>query len=232
MAASDDFSSLLEGFSGTARLFPLPGVKLFPHVLQPFHIFEPRYRSMLEEALADDGLIAVATLAPGWESDYQGRPPLYPTACLGRITSHKRLATGSYNILILGIQRVRLVRELPPDKLFREAVVEVFSDAYPATSVADLQRQLYDGLREVLPYFAEVREQLEPILAGDVPLGVLSDIVGFMLDLPVAEKQTLLSERNVHRRAEHLLRLLAAVRHDQEPGRSGESEFPPPFSEN
>ena len=69
---------------GVARLFPLPNLVLFPHVLQPLHIFEPRYCDLLEAALADDRLIAMAVLAPGWEKDYEGRPPVHPIACLGR----------------------------------------------------------------------------------------------------------------------------------------------------
>ena len=80
MLSFDDLSFSVESFSGTARLFPLPNLVLFPHVMQPLHIFEPRYRSMLEDALASDGLIAMALLAPGWENDYEGRPNLYPMA--------------------------------------------------------------------------------------------------------------------------------------------------------
>jgi Lon protease-like protein len=78
MSASEDLYSQPENFSGKARLFPLPNLVLFPHVLQPLHVFEPRYRQLLEEALADDRLIAMAVLAPGWESDYEGRPALRP----------------------------------------------------------------------------------------------------------------------------------------------------------
>ncbi len=59
-------------FSGVARLFPLPNLVMFPHVLQPLHVYEPRYRALLEEALDDDRLIAMAVLAPGWENDYEG----------------------------------------------------------------------------------------------------------------------------------------------------------------
>ncbi len=48
---------------GRARLFPLPDLVMFPHVMQPLHIFEPRYREMLNEALDSDGLIAMSILA-------------------------------------------------------------------------------------------------------------------------------------------------------------------------
>ena len=61
---SDDFSPLA-GFAGTARLFPLPNLVFFPQVMQPLHIFEPRYRQMTADALAGDRLIALVLLTAG-----------------------------------------------------------------------------------------------------------------------------------------------------------------------
>ena len=109
MSSADDPSTESVEFSGRVRLFPLPNLVLFPHVMQPLHVFEPRYRCLLEDSLASDRLIAMALLAPGWENDYEGRPPLYPMACLGRVTSFHRLDDGTYNLLLLGLHRVRLV---------------------------------------------------------------------------------------------------------------------------
>ena len=97
-------------FCGVARLFPLPNLVLYPHVMQPLHIFEDRYREMVEDALAGDQLIAMALLEPGWESEYDSRPPVAPLACLGKIVAHHRLDDGRYNLLLLGVERVRIVR--------------------------------------------------------------------------------------------------------------------------
>jgi uncharacterized protein len=132
MAASEELFLQPEDFSGVARLFPLPNLVLFPHVLQPLHVFEPRYRALVEEAMAADRLIAMALLEPGWEPDYEGRPPVSGIACLGRITTAQRLDNGRYNILLAGLKRVRLLRELPAKKLFREAQVDLYDDFYPA----------------------------------------------------------------------------------------------------
>jgi len=118
MSELDDFSVSLEGFSGTTRLFPLPNLVLFPHVLQPLHVFEPRYRESLDEALAGDNLMAMATLAPGWESDYEGRPPLYPFACLARIVLSHKLGDGTSNVMLMGLERIKIVRELSPYSKF------------------------------------------------------------------------------------------------------------------
>ena len=70
---SDDLSPLTH-FAGTARLFPLPNLVLFPHVMQPLHVFEPRYRQMTADALTGDRLIGLVLLKPGWEADYEGKP--------------------------------------------------------------------------------------------------------------------------------------------------------------
>src|SRR3990172_3672334 len=83
-------------FSGVARLFPLPNLVMYPHVMQPLHIFEERYREMLEDAVAGDRLIAMALLKPGWETDYESRPPIARFACLGKAVTHPRTPDGRY----------------------------------------------------------------------------------------------------------------------------------------
>ena len=235
MPTFEDFSSTLANFSGTARLFPLPNLVMFPHVLQPLHVFEPRYRDLMEESLSGDRLLAIATLRPGWEDDYEGRPPLYPTACLGRIASHCRLKQGSYNVLLLGVQRVRLVEELAPAKRFREARVELCTDVYPSVKAHELsllQERLRSALVKILPRLPAAEEQIDQLLASDVPLGVLSDIVSYLLDINLRAKQRLLSEANVHRRTQTLLKHLAAAVQNAPTQDSNALVFPPEFSPN
>ena len=59
----------------TIPLFPLPNVVLFPNVFLPLHIFEDRYRDMVTDALVEDRIIGMVLLRPGWEDNYEGRPP-------------------------------------------------------------------------------------------------------------------------------------------------------------
>src|SRR3977135_4083932 len=92
-------------------LFPLPNVVLFPNVFLPLHIFEPRYREMVADALTSDRMIGMVLLRPGWEGDYEGRPPVYPVACSGVITHVERLPDGRYNIVLRGLERVRIIEE-------------------------------------------------------------------------------------------------------------------------
>ncbi|MGC4084545.1 MAG: LON peptidase substrate-binding domain-containing protein [Vicinamibacterales bacterium] len=92
-------------------LFPLPSVVLFPGVFLPLHIFEPRYREMVADALATDRLIGMILLREGWEADYEGRPPVYGVGCSGLITHCEKLPDGRYNIVLRGLDRFRIVDE-------------------------------------------------------------------------------------------------------------------------
>jgi ATP-dependent Lon protease len=232
MADFEQISFRSDQFSGVARLFPLPNLVLFPHVMQPLHVFEPRYRELVEEALDGDRLMALSLLSPGWEKDYEGRPPVYPTACLSMIAKHTRLEDGRYNLLLVGVRRIQITRELPPKKPFRLAEATIAEDEFPkelAPARPALQRRLIERFRGLLPQVPEAREQLEQLLREEVPLGILTDIMSYTLDLDVAVKIKLLAEPNVDRRAETLIELLSQAT-------AGRSRFPggwpPKFSEN
>ncbi len=224
--SADDLSLVPENFTGQVRLFPLPNLVVFPHVMQPLHVFEPRYRAMVEEALAGDGLIGMALLAPGWETDYDGRPPLRPVGCLCRVATHHKTSEGSYNVLVLGLKRIVIARELPPDKLFREAQVELKNDEYPDTGEAgrlDLQARLLDSFKRVLPKIPEAQDQFDQLLGSNISLGMLTDIVAYTLDLELDFKERMLLETDVDGRATELLNYLSRLRR---------LAFPPEFSLN
>src|SRR5262245_23285714 len=227
----DESSFSSEQFCGIARLFPLPNLVMFPHVMQPFHIFEPRYRAMLEEALDEDGLITMATLSPGWESDYDGRPAIRPVACLCRVATHHPTEQGTYNVLLMGLRRLQIVRELPPRKLFREAEVKVIEDVYPAENHsrrAELQRKVVACFRRVLPKLPHAREQLEQLLSDQVSLGMLTDIVAFTLNVDQKIKEDLLAQPLPDLRALLLLECL----HPGAEQKVASAQFPPDFSAN
>ena len=106
-------------------IFPLPSVVLFPNVPLPLHIFEPRYRQMVGEALDGDRIIGMVTLRPGYEADYDGAPPIYRTGCSGLISDVERLEDGRYNLVLKGMDKFTIQREEPPaiGRLYRSAVV-------------------------------------------------------------------------------------------------------------
>src|ERR1700693_6078222 len=105
---NDDLAAL-KNFGGSARLFPLPNVVFFPQVMQPLHIFEPRYRQMTADALAGDRLIALVLPKPGWEPDYAGSPSVHSVACLGKIVADQLVEDGRYNILLRGLGRIQIL---------------------------------------------------------------------------------------------------------------------------
>ena len=221
-------------FSGVVRLFPLPNLVLYPHVMQPLHIFEDRYREMLEDALASDQLIAMAVLEPGWEDDYESRPPIVEYACLGKVVAHHKLKDGRYNVLLMGVQRVRIVKELEPLRSFRKARVELLEDCYDFDTPADrkeMHERLLTAFRKHLPCACQLPEQLESMLTDQPPLGLLTDLAAYALPLEADVKQQLLAECRVRCRAEILLaeveKLVEAAA--TEPA---ERSFPPSFSEN
>lgn len=221
-------------FRGKVRLFPLPNLVLYPHVMQPLNIFEPRYLEMLNEALDSDGLIALGVLAPGYEEDYEGRPEVLPHVCIGKIVTHQRQEDGRYNVLLLGMRRAKITNELPPERSFREVEVELLDD-YCLTENdserTELQTALTQRFQECLPEAHSANPSLSEMLSSEIPLNVLTDLVSFAMPLQFDTKCALLSESNVDLRAWKLLEAM-----DRLPEEFAENEFPqgypPPFSDN
>jgi Lon protease-like protein len=224
-------SSSLADFSGKARLFPLPNLVFFPHVMQPLHIFEPRYRQMTADALADDRFIALVLPMPGWEKEYADAPALHSIACLGRIIAEQRLDDGRFNILLRGHARLRIDKEVSSKKQYRIARTEVIEDV-PLVD-EDLQRYWRETLIEKapgwLPKQAEMAEQFSKLLASDLSLGMLCDILAFALPLDAEFKQSLLEEPRVAARLQVLHDFLESSKEVQE---QSDRKFPPDFSNN
>jgi ATP-dependent Lon protease len=221
-----------------ARLFPLPDLVMFPHVMQPLHIFEPRYREMLNDALDGDGLIAMSILAPGWEENYEGSPRLLPQVCVGKVVTHQRLDDGRYNIMLLGMRRARLVNEVSNGRSFRQAELELVEEVCPAegdAERAEMQSALCSEFQMALPLppGAKSKGPVQELLAAELPLAVLTDLASFALPLDVGLKCRLLAECNVDRRAQLLLEALGAAWKGTAPSATTSVvRFPPRFSAN
>ncbi len=221
-----------DDFSGFARLFPLPNLVMFPHVMQAMHIFEPRYRSLFEEAISDDQLIALSVLAQGWEVDYEGRPALEPMACLCRIATYQRTPEGTYNVLLLGVRRIQLQEELPPTKPFRVAEARIVDDHVPphfsAEEIVGLQQQLLMAFKRSMPKIPASYEQIDELLGSQITLGMLADIVAYTAELNSSTKLSLLQTSNVVDRVHLLLKALSISGQTKVTRRT----FPPAFSTN
>ncbi len=227
-------SEELAAFSGTVRLFPLPNLVLFPHVVQPLHIFEPRYRQLTADALAGDRLMALVLLQPGWEADYAGGPSICSVGCIGKIVADQRLSDGRYNLLLAGLSRVRIAHELPQDKLYRLAEAELLDDQDLTT--CDEERALRRAIAKLVtawfPKKGATRQQFRKLLKSGLALGCLCDIVSFALPLDLAFKQELLEATDVARRAGLLAAYLEEKAPAQAPVAVADRPFPPEFSVN
>ncbi len=223
----------LRTFSGQTRLFPLPGVVLFPQNVLPLHIFEPRYRQMTEDALADDKLITIVQVPSPIEWMPTGEPAIVEVGCLGRIIKHERLNDGRYNFLLVGLRRVRLIREIENSKLYRIAEIELLEDM-PLENGADLRRgELVHLFRLILQREDAVDPELASLLESNrLDLGQLTDIVAHALGLPANVKQSLLADLKVENRAEGLLTVLKQVLGPTLPEIESKRTFPPDFSLN
>jgi Lon protease-like protein len=227
---SADVDAILSQFGGTARLFPLPNLVLFPHAVQPLHIFEPRYRQLMEDALAGDRLMAMALLQPGWEEHYHDRPPIHPVVCLGHVGTEQRLPDGRFNLLLHGLSRARVLEEVPTDRLYRTARVKLLPDVAVEPHGLDktLCREVGEQVMDCYAGRGEALEQVQRLLAGGLPLGILCDVFAFALPLDVDVKRSLLEEPDVARRARILVEKLRDLR-----GAAGtRRSFPPGFSAN
>ena len=213
------------------RLFPLPGVVLFPNAVLPLHIFEHRYRQMTEDALATDRLVTIVMLRPEVEWKGKGSPTFEEFGCVGRILKFERLSDGKFNFLLLGLRRVRLGRELPSGKMYRSAQAEVIDDLVDEESVADQKRDLIALFRAFLEPHGGIDPDLDEIISAPLPAGALTDILAHALPLPLPMKQHLLAERQVEIRLDVISSWL---RDTSRPTSDSESpsKFPPPFSTN
>jgi Lon protease-like protein len=110
----------MEPYPERLGVFPLPHVVLFPHAHLPLHVFEPRYLSLLKDALAGDRRFVMAVLQPGYEADYYGCPDVYPVACAGRIVKHQRLDDDCADLVIRG-ERVVHLEEFVQSEPYRVA---------------------------------------------------------------------------------------------------------------
>jgi Lon protease-like protein len=167
------------GLPATIPIFPLQDATLFPNASYPFYIFEPRYRAMIADALKGDRIIGMVTLQPGFEADYEGRPPIFPVGCAGVITAYEELPGGEYNIVLRGLARFRVTGEdnSRPYRLAR--VVTLSEELDPKETLAlSKERQRIDTLLMVLserfgvdpPPVGTTDEQVVDQLAQHLPM--------------------------------------------------------------
>ena len=185
-------------------LFPLPGAILFPRAQLPLHIFEPRYRDMVRDAAEGAGRIAM--IQPH-RLDDDNKAPLYAVGCVGELVGMEELDDGRFNIVLLGTNRFRLVREEEPDGLYRCAEVDIsaFDDEEPPplslaqrAEVEREARRLGDAMGLAVDWDAVSR------LDDEMLVNAIAQVAPF----DVGAKQALLEQATLDDRADLLVQLM------------------------
>jgi len=186
-------------------LFPLDIVVL-PQQIQPLHIFEPRYKQMVDRALDGAGQIAMAIFdGDDWKSEYHGSPPIKPAVCIGQIVQHERLPSGEYNILLQGVCRAQVMEESEPDgdRLYREAnlrPLDLFKE--PPSLPGTRERLIHHFTDTALQQLTACEWLLERLRNDDIPVTALLELISFTVLLDKATRYSLLAEPDIERRAE------------------------------
>jgi Lon protease-like protein len=204
----------------TLPIFPLPNVVLFPNVSLPLHVFEPRYREMVADALDGDRLIGMVLLRPGWEADYQGRPPVYPIGCAGVITHHDRMADGRYNIVLRGLEKFRITGE-NAIHVYRVANVESLHEPLAESEREEIRaaRSRLERLLVPQPRGRGANTKIPPAMNDEDLVNTLAQY----MELEPLEKQALLEREGLLARCRSLIELLEmkmiVARHDWSAGK-------------
>jgi Lon protease-like protein len=185
-------------------LFPLPGAILFPRSQLPLHIFEPRYREMVRDAIEGPGRIAM--IQPH-RLDDDNQAPLYAVGCVGELVGVEELEDGRFNIVLLGSNRFRMLRESELDTPYRcaEVDIEAFDDSEPPAlgmiqraEVEREARRLGDAMGLAVDWPAVAR------LDDEMLVNAIAQVAPF----DVGAKQALLEQPTLDGRADLLVQLM------------------------
>ena len=191
----------------TIPIFPLPNVVLFPNVFLPLHIFEPRYRTMVSEALDEDRIIGMVLLRPGWESEYDGRPAIYEVGCAGLITHAERLGDGRFNIVLQGLEKFRVIDEEGDERRpYRLANVASLSESMTERDKEEMraERKRLESLLVPQPSGRSAEPKVPASMSDEDLVNALAQY----LELEPVEKQALLERDGLLSRCRSLIELL------------------------
>ena len=204
----------------TIPIFPLPNVVLFPNVFLPLHIFEPRYKAMVADALKGDRLIGMVLLRPGWEGNYEGRAEVFPIGCAGLITHNERLPDGRYNIVLRGLEKFRIIDE-DTSRIYRLANVTTLHEPVPEEDRAEVRRarRRLEALLVPQPEGRAQDAKVPPSMNDEDLVNALAQY----MELEPMEKQALLEREGLLARCRSLIELLEmkmiVAKHDWTSGR-------------
>jgi len=192
-------------------IFPLPGAVLLPHALVPLHVFEPRYRKMTQDCDAGLRVLALANI-PDDRAASERPPRVLPAIGIGVLARVDRLPDGRFNIVLRGVQRAAIERELPTAEPYRVVRARALSPSRPAPGAGQLANDLK---RLVLALSAALRNEeaqaLAQLAARAADPGDLADIVAGALIANPRERQAVLEAVELEPRLELAAQAAAAA---------------------
>ena len=195
-------------------LFPLPNLVFFPRTYVPLHIFEPRYREMVQAAAASHRMVGMVLLKEGWEANYEGAPAIFAMGCVGRMMNVQRLSDGRSNILLQGLRRFEIQHEVAAES-YRQGRI-VLKDLFQPD--AALPTEIRREIVKVVAGFIRNREDgvtLSAMLKQPIHDDVLVQNLSFALDFTPLEKQFLLESDSLIQQGRRLLDLLHFKLHER-----------------
>jgi Lon protease-like protein len=192
----------------TIPVFPLPTTVFYPGTPLPLHIFEPRYRQMIADALEGKRQIGMVLLKPDYEEEYYNKPQIYSVGCLGNIEKEIKHPDGKYNFTLVGLRRFRIISE-KEGNAYRQAEIELLEEKNEQNIIEyqpnECREKLIENFREFLDFIPEGNPQKkEPDWNLGAKLSEFIDRVAYQLDLSLEQKQSFLEEQDVLKRAEFL----------------------------
>ncbi|MDP3277236.1 MAG: LON peptidase substrate-binding domain-containing protein [Deltaproteobacteria bacterium] len=179
-------------------VFPLPGAALFPSQQMPLHIFEPRYRQMVRDALDTQPYLVLAGISDAQEGE---NPALPKIATVGKITAHHRLSDGRYNLILEGISRAQ-IREEPSERLYRRVHCTLLPE--PVGELAECAPTDRMTMLSLVGRLMALARARSPSVSFEIPEGIsaakLSDFVAERLLIDGSARQRVLDALNAPER--------------------------------
>ena len=217
------FTEELANLPGLISVFPLSRVVLLQGEVLPLHIFEPRYRAMVRDALDGNQVIGVVEYLADPNASTAENPPLKPLGCIGYIAHHTELPDGRYLLWLLGLERFTIDEEVAVDTSYRQVRVTYNPISESAELLAGLQ-PVRTELRQALPRLVDIDDDDRGILVEQLCEISDSQLIALacqILELPIGLKRRLLEADN---QVDRLMLVVEELyRHlDEHPGAGGD----------
>jgi Lon protease-like protein len=189
-------------------VFPIAGAVLFPHMQLPLHIFEPRYRALVRDALSRDQRIGMVQ-----PRDAGDPPSLFDVGCVGKIGHVEALDDGRYNIILEGLSRFRIRRELSVDTAFRQVEADLIAEDDVHQTLGLMERA---SLEREAKRFADAQGYaVDWNAVGRLDDEAIVNGIAQVAPFDIAAKQALLEANSLSDRAELTMQLMQFFgRHD------------------